>query len=426
MLKGLVLDTLGAAIAASTLGDCCNQVAQLVRANPGSHEATVLGYGERASSLLAAFANGALAHALNYDALGAAGGHTGVAAVVAPLAMAERKGRVSGREFLAAVAVAAEFTARLAGALSAAGVDANEKFLEGQLLSYLGAAGGAGRILRFPPERMHSVLGLALMQSAGTRQVSFEGGAAKAIYGGFANQGAVLAALLAEQGIDARCAVLEGRAGLYSLFYGGKYDASFLQDRLGERFHAADTAFKPWPTSGILHPFIRACLELRQKAGAAPIESVRVKVPPEARAWIEPAEERRRPHNAATAANSLFFAVAKALLNANVTLGDFTPQGLAQPEALALAASVACSLDQRAAVEITLRGGAVLKAPAVGELGPMNYDALAAKFRDCARHAVRPIAPGVLDEIVERVANLERAEDVSTLPALLAGPKMAG
>src|SRR2546428_5232134 len=129
--------------------------------------------------------------------------------------MAEKRGGVSGREFLASVAVAAELTARLAGALSAAGVDANEKFLEGQLLSYFGAAAGAGRVLRFTPERMHSVLGLALMQAAGTRQVSFEGGEAKAIYGAYANHGAVLSALLAEQGIGARCAVLEGPAGIY-------------------------------------------------------------------------------------------------------------------------------------------------------------------------------------------------------------------
>lgn len=421
VLKGLVLDTLGASLAASTLGDCCAQVANVVRGNPGAPEATVLGYGDRVSILLAAFANGALAHALNFDALGAAGGHTGVAAVIAPLVMAEKVGRISGREFLTSVAVAAELTARLAGALSAAGVDANEKFLEGQLLSYFGAAAGAGRILRFTPERMHNLLGLALMQAAGTRQVSFEGGEAKAIYGAFANHGAVLSALLAEQGIGARCAVLEGRAGIYGLFYGGKYDAGVLQNGLGTEFHAIDTVFKPWATSGVLHPFIEACLKLRKEVAPSQIARIRLHVTNYEKAWLEPIEERRRPHNAATAANSIFFGVAKTLVNGNVTLADFTPQGLAQPEVLALAAAIDYSVSNLQTIEVTLRGGEVLKAPVGDKRRPLGYEQLAAKFRDCAQYAARPVS---VEEVIERIANLENEADVALLPALLGGSKM--
>jgi 2-methylcitrate dehydratase PrpD len=421
VLKGLVLDTLGASLAASTLGDCCPQVVNVARSNPGAPEATVLGYGDRVSVLLAAFANGALAHALNFDALGGAGGHTGVASVVAPLAMAERKGGVNGREFLAAVAVAAEFTARLAGALSAAGVDANQKFLEGQLLSYFGAAAGAGRILGFTPERMHNVLGLALMQAAGTRQVSFEGGEAKAIYGAYANHGAVLSALLAEQGIGARCAVLEGPAGIYGLFYGGKYDAAVLQKGLGTEFQAIDTVFKPWATSGVLHPFIEACLQLRPKFKSAEIRSIRLRVTREAKAWLEPIEERRRPHNAATAANSIFFGVGKTLVNGNVTLADFTPKGLAQSEVLALAAATDYVLDENPGIEVTLNSGRVLKAAIGDKRRPLGYGELAAKFRDCAQYAARPVS---VEELIERIANLENEADVGLLPALLGGSKM--
>ena len=419
-----MLDTLGATLAASTLGDGCRQVAQHIGADPGVAEATVLGFGGRASAVQAAFANGALAHALNFDALGAAGGHLGVAAVIAPLVMAERQGAVSGRELLTAVAVAAEFTARLAGALSAAGINANEKFLEGQLLSYLGAAAGAGHILRLPEDRMHSALGLALMQSAGSRQVSFDGGAAKAIYGAFANQGAVLSALLAAQGLDARCDVLEGAAGVYALFYGGRYDAGFLADGLGERFHAQQTVFKPWATSGMLHPFIEACLELRTRFHAAEIERVAVTVAPQAKAWLHPDAERRRPRNAATAANSIFFGVAKTLVNAGLTLADFTPAGLAQPEALALAGAIEATVGAPAAVAVTLKNGHVIEAPVPRQSRAMDFAALTAKFRDCARHAARPVAPAALDEAIERIANLESMDDAAILPGLLAGSRM--
>jgi 2-methylcitrate dehydratase PrpD len=382
-----------------------------MRADPGTPEASVLGYGERVSVVNAAFANGALVHALNFDALGTDGGHLGVASVVAPLVMAERTGGVNGRDFLAGVAVAAEFTARLAGALSAAEVDANEKFLEGQLLSYLGAAAGAGRILRFTPERMHSAMGLALMQTAGTRQVSFEGGAAKAIYGGFANQGAILSTLLAAQGIDARCDVLEGRAGIYSLFYGGRCDAAYLR---GDEFRCVDTVFKPWPTSGLLHPYIEASLALHRPG--MPIRSVHVNVTPEAKAWVEPLEERLRPQNAATAANSVFFAVTRTLVNGKLTLADFSPGRLAP-----LPVPIGYSIAKHASIEVTLQGGEVLTAPVEGKSKPMSYDTLAAKFRDCARHAARPLADRAIEQAIERIANLEQVPDVSILPGLLRG-----
>ncbi|MSQ70384.1 MAG: hypothetical protein EXR27_03700 [Betaproteobacteria bacterium] len=432
VVKGLILDTLGAALAASTLGDCCAGVAKMVRANPGAPESTLLGYGDRVSALWGAFGNGALAHALNFDALGRNGGHLGVAAVVAPLVMAERQavlngGAVSGTELIAAVTVAAEFTARLAAALDAVGVDANEKFLEGQLLGYLGAAAGAGRILRFTPERMRSVMGLALMQSAGTRQVSFEGGAAKAIYGGFANHGALLAVMLSEQGIDARCDALEGPAGIYGLFYGGRYSAAALRDGLGETFFACDTVFKPWATSGFLHPFIRASMQLRtqHRVACGDIARIRLHVGAHGRVWLEPADERRRPHNAATAANSIYFGVAKTLANGNVSLADFTPQGLAQPEALALAAVMDSFPDERtddgAAVEVTLHDGRVFRADAGSDAPVLGFDQLVEKFRDCARHAAMPVRPGALDQVIAHIADLENIADVSLLPALLSG-----
>jgi len=427
ILKGLTLDTIGVALAASTLGDCCPQVANLVRSNPGAPECTVLGYGDRVSCLMAGFANGGLVHSLNFDALGRAGGHIGVAAVPAPLVMAEKRGGVSGKEFLASIAAAAEFTARLAGALTAAGVDANEKFLEGQLLGFFGAAVGAGRILRCTPERMHNVLGLALMQASGTRQVSFEGGAAKAIAGAFANHGAILSVLLAEQGIDARCAALEGPAGLYSLFYDGRYRASVVTDGLGKKFHALDIVFKPWATSGILHPFIEASLQLRQqnKLDPAAIRRVQLRAGPQAKAWLEPVAERRRPRNAATAANSIFFAVAKSLLNGDVTLADFTPRGLGQPEMLALAAAIDYVLDEQvgggAVVEVTLRDGPVLTATAGDRRSPVSFDQLVAKFRVCAGHAARAVSADAVEEFIDRVANLEAEQDVGALPALLSG-----
>ena len=56
----------------------------------------MLGFGGRVPAPMAAFANGALAHALDYDDLTPWGQHSGSSIVPAVLAVAERHGAVSG------------------------------------------------------------------------------------------------------------------------------------------------------------------------------------------------------------------------------------------------------------------------------------------------------------------------------------------
>ena len=73
--KRLVLDSLGAALAGTTMGDGCRETLAVVRASGGVPESSVLGTGGKTSSVMAALANGATVHALNYDAIGARGGH---------------------------------------------------------------------------------------------------------------------------------------------------------------------------------------------------------------------------------------------------------------------------------------------------------------------------------------------------------------
>lgn len=425
-LKGLILDTLGTALAGSTLGDCAREVAGFVRETAGAPQATLIGHGTRVGVLPAAFANGAFAHSLNYDASGPLGGHIGVAAIPAPLVMAERQGGVSGKALLTAVAVAADFTGRLAGALSVAQVDSNEKFLEGQVLGYFGAAIGAGRLMRFDAAQMHNALGIALMQAAGTRQPSLEGRAAKAIYGGYANHGAVMSVLLAEQNIDAQCAAIEGPAGIFALFYNSRFDEPTIADGLGTDFRMLDIRFKPWPTSNRLHPFIRAAIELREEHQivAADIASVHVEAAPLSKTWLEPVAERRRPHNAATAANSIFFGVAKALANGNVTLADVTAEGLEQHEALDIAAVTDYTLNPElsrnaAVVSVGLKNGCTVTARVGHERREMSYQQLATKFLDCAAHAAKPVARERQLELAERIEHLEDVPDVAELLALL-------
>ena len=425
--KRLVLDSLGAALAGTTMGDGCRETLAVVRASGGTAESSILGTAEKTSAVMAALANGATVHALNYDAIGARGGHPGAFGLTAPLAVAERLGGITGKEFIASLVAGVEIEMRAVAALIEAGVDTRQNFLEGQVLSYVGATLSAGRVLNLTPDRMDSALGLMLMQVSGTRQVVLYGDPpSKGIYAAFPNQGGVLSALMAKEGLEGRCAAIEGQAGLFNMFYGGVYAPEALSDALGQRFHILETVFKPWATSGMCHPFIDAALKLRQSHPIDPAQIQRIHLTghPQTKNWFEPVEERRAPTTAASAANSIAFTTAKALINGAVTLADFTPEGMAQSDVLQLAQlihhSYDPSLDQRNGImEVFTADGAHLVQRVEVPLGqpdnPLTDDQLAAKFRDCASHSLLPLSPEAVRQAIDLAANLEDIPDVSAL-----------
>lgn len=432
VVKRIALDTIGTALAATTLGDGCAEAEGVARGAAGSGESSLIGYGGKAPALTAAFVNGSTAHALNFDPLGGSGGHLGVSTLPSTLAAAERRGSVDGKDLIVAMASAAEVTARLAVALSRAGVNANERFLEGQLLGYFGAAVGAGKVMGLGADEMHSALGTALMQAGGSMQVVFDGDPpAKAIYGGFANLGGMLAALLAEQGLGAEVAVLEGQAGLYGLFYGGEYDSSALSEGLGEEWHLLDARFKPWPTSGNVHPYIEAGMRIAaQGVGPDDVRAIVARASAALRPWCEPIEERRRPPNPTSAANSIVYGIAKALVNGQVVLGDFTPAGLLQEGALRIADLATCEIDEAYAgqgtVEVHTVDGRVLTETVEAALGhpsrPLSDAQLIEKFRDCAGYAANPIPEAQLQTLIDALDSLETLDDVDLIGDLSRGP----
>ena len=232
--KALVLDTLGTTIAATGLGAACAEVVEVMWRLGGPPESTIVGRVGKVAAPHAAFANGALAHALNYDAVGAETGHTGVACFAAPLALAEAVAPVSGARFITAVIAAAEVTARLSRAASRSTAGVSPRLLAGQYLSYAGAAAGAALVLGLDARGIHNALGLALMQTAGARQVVIAGDPpAKAIYGAFPAQAAVVAARLAEAGVDAAIDAVAAEAGWLKLAGAEDADTAALLDWFG-------------------------------------------------------------------------------------------------------------------------------------------------------------------------------------------------
>jgi len=433
VLKRMVLDTLGTTLAANTLGEGVKELVRVVRSAGGSPESTLIGFGEKVPAVMAALANGGMAHSLNYDDSGEAGGHLGATAIPAALAAAERVGGVSGKEFLVALAAGTELMSRFGVAIARAEEsEARSKVLGTQVFGYFSAAVSAGRVMKLTTQEMHSALGLALMQASGTMQVVLEGDPpAKAIYTAFSNQGGMLSALLSKEGLRADCAAFEGNAGLFNLYYNGKYYHPALHSELGEKFYVLGLRFKPWPTTGVVHPFIEAALQLMDNHNIeiADIDQVLIRGGPHVRRYCEPIALRQEPENGASAANSVFFAVAKALANREVTLADFTPDGLRQQEANQLTKRMIYSIDsalgRSGIVEITTVAGQQYNCRIDKALGhpskPLSYPRLVEKFLDCAQYAAHRIPKPMMDEIIETIENLEQAPDIGLLPGLLSG-----
>ena len=95
--KRVLLDTIGVMLAATTLEKAVLPIIKLVKEGGGKEESTIIGFGGKVPCWNAAFANGALSHALDYSTSDSRGVAPGGVTVPAALAMAERIPHMSGK-----------------------------------------------------------------------------------------------------------------------------------------------------------------------------------------------------------------------------------------------------------------------------------------------------------------------------------------
>jgi 2-methylcitrate dehydratase PrpD len=202
------------------------------------------------------------------------------------------------------------------------------------------------------------------------------------------------------------------------MIYGGECDVAALSDGLGAQFLLNEVEFKLWPTSNHVHAFIEAASNV-PRLDASAIRQVEIVADGKLRPWCEPLDKRRRPDNAAAAANSIPFCVAKSLVHGNVTLRDFTFGGLRDRAALAVAECTVCRFDQSApgaVVKVRTTGGADYQAAIEVPLGhksrPVSRERLVEKFRDCCRHAAQPMRPDSIEDVIACIDNLSDLDDV--------------
>lgn len=262
---------------AATLGGCRNDV--IVRLTDsllpfaGTGPGPLIGHDRKMDAPNAAFINGAAAGALDFcDTHFPTVMHPSATVVGALYAFAGVR-KLSGRDFLHAFILGFEAQARIGNAVTP------YHYAHGYHITsscgVFGSATAIARLLGQDEQRMVWTIGNASTQSAG--MVKACGFMSKSIGVGNAAKNGLLAALYADQHLDAPPQSLEGKFGYCAVMAPEpKYGA--ITEHLGETWEFDRNAFKAYPAGIVIHPVIDACLELRgRNITADRIASVQVR-----------------------------------------------------------------------------------------------------------------------------------------------------
>ncbi len=430
--KWNILDTLGIIVAASSVAEGCRELVGIITDGGGKAESTLLGFGGKVPAWMAAFGNGAMARALCYDdAHDDAATHPSSISVPVALATAERVGGVSGSDFITAVALGTEIVCRMGLAVcgSAQGW-AGDWFLATVQGIFAGAA-ACGRLLGLDAGNMQHAFGIALCSSAGTMEALNPDSLATigSLMPGFTAKASVLSALMAERGIGGPRNSLEGKAGLFPIYFRGRYDREILLGGLGQRFRCGEISVKPWPAVRNYHGYIEATLGLVRDHDIADGDIERIVA-----STTTPAERfQRQPSSPSAAVRSLPYLLAIAAVKRRIRIADIVPEALKDVATQALARRVTAQHDERfgpasrmgsGKVEIVLRDGRSYSRELAVAYGhpdhPISWDDLTGKFRECASYSEKPIPRQHVEQVINMVDRLEEVRDVAEVVRLLA------
>ncbi|MGH6862118.1 MAG: MmgE/PrpD family protein, partial [Phyllobacterium sp.] len=343
--KANLFDTLACATAGVSAAGVADMSALIVGWG-GKPEAAILCSNHRVPAHHAAWINGMMAHARDYDDThDGAILHAGVSVIPAVLAAAELNEKATGADVIAGVVVGLELICRLGVATTIGIIDSG--FIYTSLFGHFAATAAAARVMGFDAVQTVNALGIAYSQAAGTHQVTRDAALTKRIQPGFAAKTALISVAMTRIGIRGAQNTFEGVDGLFRTYLRNQYDPVMLRDALGSRYEFLDLSYKPYPCCRFNHTAIDAALDIRRRIG--PNETIRrvtARINRQAyEAVCTPIDVRRSPKTIVQAQFSIPYTVACALIKGRVGLLDFSDAGIGNEKILDLAGRVDAVLD---------------------------------------------------------------------------------
>jgi len=436
--KRTALDCVGAALA-GVVEPVSQTITAYVTKLGGPPQASVFGAGLRVSIQDAALANGAIAHALDYDDCGVKIGHPSVLVLPAILSLGEHV-RASGQEILAAYILGLEIEGKLA-------LHADFKLMQARLnhqtwYGSIGAAAACAKLLGLDVEKTRMALGIAANFACGLS--ANHGSMAGAMAAGNACRNGVVAALMAEAGVTANSNIIETKNGFYDTLVGpGHYDAERMADGLGKPFYieSPGIGLKKYPSCYHTHRALDGIFQLMGEHRLNNKDITEVDVGTSERAmrvlaFTEPAT----PYQAKF---SMPHCIAAAVVDHQVTLDTFTPHKFEDRNIVDARKKVHLSFPdvpiwpgladvgpdtEFVGNPVTIKTtdgqsySARVDIPRGDPALPLSDEELLAKYRDCARSQLRP---DDIERSVDLVLGVERVADIGTLMARLGSHQRA-
>ncbi len=425
--RDLLLDQLGCQLIGASMQ--WNQpVYRFVKETKSGGPARIIKYGDRVPLDDAVLVNGTFAQGCELDDYyDQGGGHPGAASVPVILALAQKQ-RVSGPELITAMVVAYEVGWRVGRALLPELM--RRGYHAQSTIGVFIAAAAAGKILRLNPVQMTHALAIAGSHACGTMEYDQSGGEVKRLHNGMACCGGLRSALLAQMGLTGPPTIFEGERGILKVMSGGcnvEPIVKDLQPGSGSLalYHAA---MKRFPVNASQHSPIELLDILVRTNNIQPIQVAKIEVGVNEGALLH-GGTIYQPKEVIEAQFSLRFSLALRLLQGNNDLRHYLDPAMWENAAmLDIGKKIELYGDPTAVgarrfacqMRIHLIDGrevaGALAAPKGNYNNPLSADEMREKF---FRLGANALPRERLDEIVKRVAVIERQDDIAPLVELL-------
>jgi 2-methylcitrate dehydratase PrpD len=388
--------------------------------------------GARLQAPMAAFANGALAHAFEMDNLTwpNTGVHPGATMCMPALAVAQERG-IGGRELIAAVVAGSEVMIRIGRATKHN--NEGRGFHAPGTTGPFGGAVAVGRLLKFDADKMTNALGIAGSLACGLLEFARSGTGAmvKRLHLGRAAESGVLAASLAEDGFTGPQSVLEGPFGFLNV-YCGEHDVAALTRTLGETWATLRIMLKRFPVHITSHTSVQAVEDLQREHGYSGDEVASIAVAGNQK--MATVNNIPSPADLMMAQYSLPFCVALAHYRNARDPASFDSKSFNDPAIRSLASRVAITVADEAkhghtiasTVTVTLKDGRALTRRVDSFKGtpeqPLDRGEMREKFLLLTRHCDGK----AMERLFERLQNLEAERSLDWIKVDAAKPARSG
>jgi len=422
--RTIILDGI-ANILAGSRQPVLEHIRRYVERMGGRPDCTVVGASFRTNPPLAAFANGAAMHVLDYEPQGIPSTHGTSTLLPGILALAEVNG-ASGRDVMAAFAVGWEVQQRIA--MAARKSQESRPFHPPGIYGPPACASGCAKLLGFPEEKVRMALGIAASRTGGL--YANNGTMTKSTHPGNSGRMGVEAALLAADGFTANDSIFETPRGYVEVIFGDGFEWDALLGELGKQWNVEQHGFniKRYPAQIGMQWALEAVVLLREKNGiqAQDVEWIELEVPSSRAAVSNPA-----PTTGLAGKFSYEYCAAVALSEDHVGIDAFTDavrfstavEALLKnirlkPNSAIPSATIGTWVEARAG----LKDGRILSERCDAFRGsvrnPISRDVHLVKVKDCMRRALSEPA---IERLIGLVDGLEDLKDVRVLARALVG-----